>query len=149
MSFMDSLSNEKENIKETDSKENHLKDGLSGEQKFKNVVQNESLKIETSTENNTCDKPSEATKHLHSMLLTRVYVGRYTQGKRSHRKPPPIDPSNPYSICYDSCVNYPKNPTLFVVSDVHQYYPEYVIEYTNEKVEKSETKRRPLDDLIW
>ena len=91
----------------------------------------------------------QSDKHTHTMILTRVYVGRHAQGKGSYRRPPLIDPSNPSLGCYDSCVNYVTNPTLFVISDVHQYYPEYVIEYTNEKAIDSRPKTPPSRDFFW
>ena len=70
-------------------------------------------------------------RHVHLMFLARVLVGRYTRGKLSYRKPPPMDERKPFGRCFDSCVNYIDDPTLFVISDTSQYYPEYLIQYTN------------------
>ena len=68
---------------------------------------------------------------LRLMVAARVYVGRYTAGHRTYRKPPPLDPgAEPLStMTYDSCVNYVDDPTLFVVFDSSQCYPEHFITY--------------------
>ena len=79
----------------------------------------------------------EASLHPRFMLVARVFVGRYTVGRMNMRKPPPLDPADPYGPCYDSLVNYADRPTLFVMTDVNQHYPEYVIEYTNKPREKT------------
>lgn len=75
--------------------------------------------------------PDDWERHAHLMFLARVIVGRYTRGKRTYRKPPAVDLFVPYGKCYDSCVNYVDDPTLFVIFDSSQYYPEYLIHYTN------------------
>lgn len=69
--------------------------------------------------------------HIHTMFVARVLVGECTLGKAGYRKPPPIDPSAPYGRCYDACVNDMTNPTIFVIFNSAQCYPEYIIEYTN------------------
>ena len=61
------------------------------------------------------------------MFLAKVLVGAYTQGDPSYRKPPPKPP--PDSNLYDSCVDDKSNPTIFVVFDIDQCYPEYIIKY--------------------
>jgi len=68
-------------------------------------------------------------RQLRLMVAARVYVGQYTVGHRLYRKPPPLDPSQPYGMSFDSCVNYIDDPTLFVVFDSNQCYPEYFITY--------------------
>ncbi len=70
--------------------------------------------------------------HIHSMFLSKVLVGCYTQGSSGLRKPPPLDPNDPYGKAYDSCVDNVYDPRVFVVFDSAQCYPEYVIEYTND-----------------
>jgi len=74
---------------------------------------------------------SPAAPSQHVMFLARVLVGRSAVGCSDYRKPPPIDPSRPYDKCFDTCVNRPVNPSIFVVFNSSQCYPEYVIEYTN------------------
>ena len=66
------------------------------------------------------------------MFLARVLVGSYTKGHSSYRRPPPKQPSNPASDLYDSCVDDKSNPTIFVVFDTDQFYPEYVIKYVSQ-----------------
>lgn len=98
-------------------------------------AESQSAELKYSSKNgtraNADDASSDWEKHVHLMFLARVIVGRYTRGKRIYRKPPPIDISVPYGKCYDSCVNYMDDPSLFVVFDNSQYYPEYLIHYTN------------------
>ena len=66
------------------------------------------------------------------MFVAKVLVGSYTKGHSSYRRPPQKDPSNPASDLYDSCVDDKSNPTIFVVFDTDQFYPEYVIKYSHE-----------------
>ena len=63
------------------------------------------------------------------MFVAKVLVGSYTIGQSSYRRPPPKDPSNPASDLYDSCVDNTSSPTIFVLFDTDQFYPEYIIEY--------------------
>ena len=64
------------------------------------------------------------------MFLAKVLVGSYTTGHSSYRRPPSKNPSDPASDLYDSCVNNQANPTIFVVFDTDQFYPEYIIQYS-------------------
>ena len=63
------------------------------------------------------------------IFLAKLLVGSYTVGKPDYRIPPPREPSNPASDLYDSCVNRIHNLTIFVVIDVDQYHPEYIIKF--------------------
>ncbi|ELT94319.1 hypothetical protein CAPTEDRAFT_97279 [Capitella teleta] len=54
------------------------------------------------------------------LFVVRVLVGKTAQGKAHYRKPP----SN-----YNSCVDNPSNPTIYVIFDFAQTYPEYLITY--------------------
>lgn len=63
------------------------------------------------------------------MFLARVLVGRTAVGKRDYVRPPPVNPAQPHGDLYDSCVNSLDRPTIFVVFDTDQCYPEYVIAY--------------------
>ena len=65
------------------------------------------------------------------MFLTKVLIGSYTEGHSSYRRPPPKQPSDPASDLYDSCVDNTSNPTIFVVFDTDQFYPEYIIQYSS------------------
>ena len=66
------------------------------------------------------------------MFVAKVLVGSYAKGHSSYRRPPQKDPSNPASDLYDSCVDDKSNPTIFVVFDTDQFYPEYIIKYSHE-----------------
>lgn len=66
-------------------------------------------------------------KHSY-MFVARVLVGRPGQGRPGMRKPPE-DPADPKGRPFNSCVNYPDKPTIFVIFDSTQCYPEYLIEY--------------------
>ena len=66
----------------------------------------------------------------HSMFLARVLVGRYAQGAPGVRRPPPLNPRDKFGKTYDSCVNNVDHPSVYVVFDSPQCYPEYIIHYT-------------------
>ncbi|NXN97128.1 PAR12 polymerase, partial [Rhinopomastus cyanomelas] len=76
---------------------------------------------DASYSNNYCDG-SSSTK---SMFLARVLVGEFTTGQSSYMRPPLRDNQN----FYDSCVNDSANPSIFVIFEKHQIYPEYLIKY--------------------
>ncbi|XP_068694762.1 zinc finger CCCH-type antiviral protein 1-like [Montipora foliosa] len=63
------------------------------------------------------------------MFVAKVLVGCYAKGHSSYRRPPAKDPSNPASDLYDCCVDDTGSPSIFVVFDTDQFYPEYIIEY--------------------
>lgn len=63
------------------------------------------------------------------MFLVRVLVGSFIKGEPGYQRPPNKDPSDPSSDLYDSCVDNECNPTIFVIFDSDQFYPEYVIKY--------------------
>lgn len=59
------------------------------------------------------------------MFLARVLVGEFTLGSSDYVRPPMKDSQN----FYDSCVNNFLNPSIFVIFEKQQVYPEYLIEY--------------------
>ncbi|NXY87847.1 PAR12 polymerase, partial [Alcedo cyanopectus] len=63
----------------------------------------------------------------HSMFVARVLVGDYVTGYSSYVRPPPK--SGAGLRFYDSCVDNELNPSVFVVFEKNQIYPEYIIEY--------------------
>ncbi|PKU41747.1 poly [Limosa lapponica baueri] len=67
-----------------------------------------------------------------TMFLARVLVGEFTPGSSSYVRPPLKDNQK----FYDSCVNCPSNPSIFVVFEKQQIYPEYLIEYTDQAFAK-------------
>ncbi|XP_058930870.1 zinc finger CCCH-type antiviral protein 1 [Kogia breviceps] len=55
------------------------------------------------------------------MFVARVLVGDFIEGHMGYMSPP---------LRYDSCVDTRLNPSVFVIFQKDQIYPEYVIEYT-------------------
>ncbi|XP_074930747.1 protein mono-ADP-ribosyltransferase PARP12-like [Phalacrocorax aristotelis] len=66
--------------------------------------------------------------HCKTMFLARVLVGEFTLGSSSYVRPPLKDNQN----FYDSCVNSSSNPSIFVIFEKQQIYPEYLIEYIDQ-----------------
>ncbi|XP_043964129.1 protein mono-ADP-ribosyltransferase PARP12 isoform X3 [Gambusia affinis] len=62
-----------------------------------------------------------------TMFVSRVLVGSYTKGDSSYVRPPSKDGG--VINFYDSCVNDIANPSIFVVFEKHQIYPEYLLTY--------------------
>ncbi|XP_060070763.1 uncharacterized protein LOC132550688 [Ylistrum balloti] len=63
------------------------------------------------------------------MFVARALVGRYCIGNHGMRKPP-IDPDDPKRRPFNSCVDNVLTPSIFVIFDCAQCYPEYIIEYS-------------------
>ncbi|XP_029992925.1 protein mono-ADP-ribosyltransferase PARP12 [Sphaeramia orbicularis] len=59
------------------------------------------------------------------MFVAVVLVGDYTKGSSSYVRPP----SKNSKAFYDSCVNSMADPSIFVIFEKYQIYPEYVINY--------------------
>ncbi|XP_007896727.2 protein mono-ADP-ribosyltransferase PARP12 [Callorhinchus milii] len=73
------------------------------------------------------DLYSDFTADTRFMFLARVLVGEFTQGRPGYHQPPRKDGRN--TNLYDSCVDFPSDPTIFVIFEKCQIYPEYIIEY--------------------
>lgn len=71
---------------------------------------------------------SKSDSKLHLMFLARVLVGSFVRGNASFVRPPAKEGQS--STFYDSCVNSMSDPSIFVVFEKHQVYPEYVIQYS-------------------
>ena len=63
------------------------------------------------------------------MFMVKVLVGEYRQGHSSFVRPPSKDATNKSSELYDSCVDDEINPNIFVIFDLYQVYPEFVVKY--------------------
>ncbi|XP_034734254.1 protein mono-ADP-ribosyltransferase PARP12 isoform X2 [Etheostoma cragini] len=61
------------------------------------------------------------------MFAALVLVGEYTRGKSSYVRPP--SKGNGTTL-YDSCVDNESNPSIYVVFEKLQIYPEYLINYS-------------------
>ncbi|XP_038550565.1 protein mono-ADP-ribosyltransferase PARP12-like, partial [Micropterus salmoides] len=62
-----------------------------------------------------------------SMFISRLLVGDYTRGSSDYRRPPSKDGGD--INFFDSCVDDVINPSIFVVFEKHQIYPEYLLQY--------------------
>ncbi|KAG9461319.1 hypothetical protein GDO78_017284 [Eleutherodactylus coqui] len=65
------------------------------------------------------------------MFVARVLVGDYVVGNTQMKRPPQRPGSN--TRFYDSCVDDVFHPSIFVVFEKHQIYPEYLLEYEEEQ----------------
>ncbi|XP_046551754.1 uncharacterized protein LOC124261477 [Haliotis rubra] len=72
------------------------------------------------------------------MFLARVLVGKYTLGDSSYTRPPP----RKGHVLYDSCVNDINNPSIFIIFERNQCYPEYLVEYRDGSVDESVSVNR-------
>uniref|UniRef100_A0A674P0S5 Poly (ADP-ribose) polymerase family, member 12a n=1 Tax=Takifugu rubripes TaxID=31033 RepID=A0A674P0S5_TAKRU len=61
------------------------------------------------------------------MFVALVLVGDYTQGNDSYVRPPPKGNGKTF---YNSCVNSERNPSIYIIFDKQQVYPEYLINYS-------------------
>ncbi|XP_058537295.1 protein mono-ADP-ribosyltransferase PARP12 [Ochotona princeps] len=71
---------------------------------------------------------SKSDSQVHCMFLARVLVGDFIRGNAAYVRPPVKEGQS--NTFYDSCVNSMSDPTIFVVFEKHQVYPEYLIQYT-------------------
>ena len=61
------------------------------------------------------------------LYMAKVLVGNYVRGCQGMKAPPfKEDPNNP-GVRYDSVVNDPSNPSIYVIFQDNQCYPEYLI----------------------
>ncbi len=75
----------------------------------------------------TYSKPdSSGQKYIY---FARVLTGVFTRGDSSMIVPPARDPQKDAHILFDSVVDIPSNPTIFVVFGDAQAYPEYLITF--------------------
>ena len=65
-----------------------------------------------------------------TMFVCRVLVGCYTKGNSGYLRPPPKAGED--AVFYDSCVDDVRDPSIFVVFEKHQVYPEYILKYDEE-----------------
>ncbi|XP_071941022.1 protein mono-ADP-ribosyltransferase PARP12-like [Antedon mediterranea] len=63
------------------------------------------------------------------MFLAKVLVGEYTIGNPSHRRPPAKIQAGNLKSLYNSCVNQTSEPSIFVIFDKDQMYPEYLLQF--------------------
>ena len=72
------------------------------------------------------------------------------QGDISMKRPPPVSPSDPH-VLYDSCVNNIHSPSMYIVFERDQCYPQYLITFLLKKeiykVDLSSREEKSLQDL--
>lgn len=68
-------------------------------------------------------------KGVHCMFLAKVLTGRFIVGNPSMRRPPPLNPRDPSSDLYDSCVDNWVDPQIYVIFNDDQSYPYFIIQY--------------------
>ncbi|NXQ35843.1 PAR12 polymerase, partial [Alaudala cheleensis] len=76
----------------------------------------------------------QATALGHIMFVARVLVGDFVRGNPAYVRPP--EKGAEKMRFYDSCVDDEFNPSVYVVFEKHQVYPEYIIEYEEEKIKQ-------------
>ncbi|NXX75523.1 PAR12 polymerase, partial [Urocolius indicus] len=64
----------------------------------------------------------------YTMFVAHVLVGDFVQGSPKYLRPP-SRASNSNRL-YDSCVDNPTDPSIFVIFEKHQIYPAYILEYS-------------------
>lgn len=67
------------------------------------------------------------------MFLARLLVGEYTEGSPSYVRPPHKDKRG--ISLFDSCVDNVANPSIYVIFERQQIYPEYLLQYKLPKTE--------------
>ncbi|XP_017660157.1 PREDICTED: poly [ADP-ribose] polymerase 12-like isoform X2 [Lepidothrix coronata] len=66
----------------------------------------------------------------YTMFVAQVLVGDFVQGNSEYCRPP-ARASNSNRL-YDSCVDDPIDPSIFVIFEKQQIYPAYILEYSIE-----------------
>ncbi|XP_066175786.1 protein mono-ADP-ribosyltransferase PARP12-like [Sylvia atricapilla] len=66
----------------------------------------------------------------YSMFVAQVLVGDFVQGNPEYCRPPPRAKNS--NRLYDSCVDDPTDPSIFVIFEKQQVYPAYILEYSVE-----------------
>ena len=64
------------------------------------------------------------------MYYARVLTGEFTRGSSGLIVPPPKNPQKDPNIPFDSVVDNVANPSVFVIFNDTQAYPEYLIQFT-------------------
>ncbi len=67
----------------------------------------------------------DANGNIH-VYQCRVLSGHYTQSSSNYILPPSKDPNHP-NIRYDSVVDNPASPSIFVIFNDTQAYPQYLV----------------------
>uniref|UniRef100_A0A8C0JBV6 Uncharacterized protein n=1 Tax=Chelonoidis abingdonii TaxID=106734 RepID=A0A8C0JBV6_CHEAB len=74
---------------------------------------------------------SQSAAKGNTMFVARVLVGDFIRGDATYVRPP--QRATDMLTFYDSCVDNVLVPSIFVIFEKHQIYPEYIIDYSEEK----------------
>lgn len=74
----------------------------------------------------------QGTAKTKTMFVAQVLVGDFVTGHATYNRPP-ARASGSTNCYYDSCVDKPLDPSIFVIFEKHQIYPAYMIEYAEEE----------------
>jgi hypothetical protein len=74
--------------------------------------------------------PDANNHNRRKMFLCKVLLGVWTRGEEGMSKPPIIDPVVSNVDRYDSTVDNPHDPRIFVTFQDNTVYPAYIITYT-------------------
>ncbi|XP_069100880.1 uncharacterized protein [Argopecten irradians] len=91
---------------------------------------------ETSKYSNNYTRPGK--NHERYMFQAKVLVGQYTKGQSSYKRPP--ERPGQTHMLYDSCVDNEANPSMYIIFERSQAYPEYLIAYREKNTSGFETK---------
>ncbi|XP_069122746.1 uncharacterized protein [Argopecten irradians] len=97
---------------------------------------------ETSKYSNNYTRPGKNQERY--MFRAKVLVGQYTKGQSSYKRPPER-PGQTHTL-YDSCVDNEANPSMYIIFERSQAYPEYLIAYREKSTfgfETGSTRARP------
>lgn len=81
-----------------------------------------------------------------SMFIARLLVGEYTQGFPAYVRPPPKDKEG--INLFDSCVNNVAKPSIYVIFEKQQIYPEYLLQYKVPDGFGASTKPKPVQKVL-
>ena len=63
------------------------------------------------------------------MYIAKVLIGEYTLGEEGMKAPPSRKDRNNPGLQFDSLVNNINDPSIFVIFQDNQHYPEYLVSF--------------------
>ena len=63
------------------------------------------------------------------IFICQVAVGKFTKGEKTMKIAPPLDASKNKHLLFDTLVDDPVKPTIYVAMSDSQAYPEYLITF--------------------
>ncbi|ESO85814.1 hypothetical protein LOTGIDRAFT_167793 [Lottia gigantea] len=77
-----------------------------------------------------CDVSCNYCDDNNMLFIVQAVVGDYTVGCEGYLRPPLKNPYDRSSALYDACVDNMKSPSMFVLFNNRQVYPEYLVRFT-------------------